>query len=122
MTLLHEAVIRNSLIAVWKLLNEMKRPSNVQLPMVDYNNREQQIRTYCHAPCDKECGLYTALNMKNKVCFIKVTECSILYNTQDGWTSLHYAADHGFVDILQILLMAGECDVTIYNHVSLCRK
>jgi len=100
----------------------MKRPSNVQLPMVDCNNREQQIRTYRHVPCDKECELYTTLNMKNKVRFVKVVESSILFNTQDGWTSLHYAADHGFVDILQLLLMAGECDVTIYNHVSWYRK
>ncbi|XP_065910261.1 uncharacterized protein [Dysidea avara] len=100
MTLLHEAVIRNSLIAVWKLINEMKRPSNNQLPVVDRNNRKQQIRTYRRAPCDKESKLYTTLNMKNK----------------DGWTPLHYAADHGFVDVLQVLLMVEECDVTIYNH------
>ena len=73
MTLLHEAVIRNSLIAVWKLINEMKRPSNNQLPVVDRNNRKQQIRTYRRAPCDKESKLYTTLNMKNKVCFINIT-------------------------------------------------
>ena len=74
MTLLHEAVIQNSLIAVWKLLNEIKKPSYDQLPIVDCNNREQQIRTYRCAPCDKASEWYTTLNMKNKVCYIKAKD------------------------------------------------
>ena len=72
MTLLHEAVVKNNLIAVWRLMNDIKKPANVHIPLVDHSNREQLIRTYRRAPCDKESKEYTTLNMKNKVCFTKL--------------------------------------------------
>ena len=43
----------------------------------------------------------------------------IYHLLQDGWTPLHYAAHNDFVDVLQTLLLAEQCDVMICNHVSI---
>ena len=41
----------------------------------------------------------------------------LLHVLQEGWTPLHYAADRGHVNVLQVLVMAASCDVTISNKV-----
>ena len=37
---------------------------------------------------------------------------------QYGWTALHYAADSGCVDVLQVLVMEKECDVAMTTKVN----
>jgi len=47
------------------------------------------------------------------------TRVELLFVLQEGWTPLHYAASHGYLDVLQVLLMAADCDITISNKVIL---
>ncbi|XP_065910258.1 uncharacterized protein [Dysidea avara] len=93
MTPLHESVLRNNHEILREMVNVIQ---DTPLPEIDLKNREEQIRA-CRDGLRKDKS--SLLNKKNK----------------EGWTPLHYAADRGHVNVLQVLVMAASCDVTISN-------
>ena len=84
---------------------------------IDATARKEQIRSFHCGGLDKTSSSYIIINKKNKVSAISEMG-GLLFIMQEGWTALHYAADRGHVDVLHVLLMTEQCNVTVCNQVS----
>ena len=86
---------------------------------IDINSaaREEQIRSFHYGGLDTTSSCYIIINKKNKV--IAASKIGgLFFIMQEGWTALHYAADRGHVDVLHVLLMTEQCNLTVCNKVS----